>query len=502
MFSATPPSSLSESEQESGRRTVKRAMWIGHWVWPSFTVLDAYMCFVAYPDARFSLFLVYRALVELIFVGVYRASLRSGAKVELLFGWLNVTFGIAAIAISLMAMNLGGIRSPYMHGISIVALVRAALVPTHWRRSLRTYGRIGLAFPLVMTIGALLSPGYRAAWITIDGLVAFVSNYVFVIASSFLGMLSGHVAWSAQEQLSQARRVGRYRLQAPIGKGGMGDVWLAWDLSLRRNVALKILRPSTVASPETVKRFEREAQAAGQLRDHHVVQVFDFGSSDDGLYFIAMEYLPGMDLATLVEAFGPLPPARAINVVMQACCALEEAHAAGIIHRDLKPHNLFMTRSGDDPDFVKLLDFGVARLRNPAEVTENLTWSGVVVGTPSYLAPELWGGAPADERSDIYALGATLHFLVTGATPAAGTQRQAATDDDARQRVKHPYREIGPKGLNSIVRRALAISPEERFQSARELHDALAGVYDPAAWTREDAEDFWRGVDRQRFGRP
>ena len=288
MVSETQLASTAERQQESDRRTVMRAMWTGLWVWPAFTVLDAYMCFVAYPAAPFSLFVVYRVVVELVFLGVYRASRREGANASRLLGWLNVTFGLAAIAISLMAINLGGIRSPYMHGISIVALVRAALVPSHWRRSLRTYGRIGLAFPLVMLAGALLSPTHRAEWITAEGLVAFVSNYIFVIASSFLGMVSGHVAWSAQEQLYQARRVGRYRLQAPIGKGGMGDVWLAWDLSLRRNVALKILRASTAASPDTVKRFEREAQAAGKLRSPHVVQVFDFGASDDGLYYIAM----------------------------------------------------------------------------------------------------------------------------------------------------------------------------------------------------------------------
>ena len=488
--------SPSESEQESGRRTVMRAMWIGLWVWPAFAILDAYMCFVAYPDARFSRFLLYRAVVEVPFLGVYRLSRRGGVPLKRLFWLLNVTFGLAAIGISVMALDLGGIVSPYMHGISIVALVRAALVPTHWRRSIRTYGRIGLAFPLVMGVSALLSPALRAEW-TVNALIAFSSNYIFVIASSFLGMVSGHVAWSAQEQLYKARRVGRYRLQAPIGKGGMGDVWLAWDESLRRNVALKILRAATAPEPDTLKRFEREAQAAGQLRGPHVVRVFDFGASDDGLYYIAMEYLPGMDLGTMVAEFGPLPAARAIDVVMQACLALEEAHAAGIIHRDLKPHNLFMTRVGDDPDFVKLLDFGVARLRNPAVITDRLTWTGIVVGTPSYLAPELWGGAAADERSDLYALGATLHFLLSGATPAAGQTMDAA---ERAGRLGHSHYEVEPAELRSIVRRCLAVAPEDRFRSARDLRDALARVYDPTAWTRADAENFWRVVDRRRFG--
>ena len=487
---ASPPPVLGqtrvESDIDAARRVVVRAMSIGFWIWPAFTVLDAWMCFVAFPAAPFRLMLVYRILVLLVFYTTWRASLRE-TDIKRLFWRINLTYGLAAIAIALMAIHLGGIRSPYMHGISIVALVRAALVPTHWRQAIRTYGRVGLAFPLVMGMGALLSPAYRADWLTADALIVFVSNYVFVVSSSFLGMIGGHVAWRAQEQLFRARRLGRYRLQAPIGKGGMGEVWLAWDLALRRNVALKILRATSAPGVEGVKRFEREAQAAGQLRGPHVVQVFDYGASDDGLYYIAMEYLAGRDLASLVDEFGPLPPARAIGIVMQACLALEEAHGAGIIHRDLKPANLFLTRVGDDPDFVKLLDFGIARLRMPAPDHERLTYTGVMVGTPAYLAPELTVGAPADERSDIYALGVTLYFLVTGSTPTARNVTRLGDIDE---------------GLAAIVTRCLAPDPGARIQSARALHDALAGALDPRGWTRSDAETFWRAADRRRFGEP
>jgi serine/threonine-protein kinase len=495
-----PPGS---GDVEAARRMVLRAMRIGLWVWPAFAVLDAWMCFVAYPGAPFLLFVAYRVVIEAIFFATYRASLDENTHIKGLFHRLNLSYGTAAIAISLMAVHLGGIESPYMHGISIVSLVRAALVPTHWRRAVRTYGRIGLAFPMVMSLGALASPAYRAQWFTADALIVFASNYVFVVASSFVGMVSGHVAWTAQEQLFRARRLGRYRLQALLGKGGMGEVWLAWDLSLHRNVALKILRTSGTPSPEVVKRFEREAQAAGQLRGPHVVQVFDYGASDDGLYYIAMEYLSGRDLANVVAEFGPLPAARAISIAMQACLALEEAHAAGIIHRDLKPHNLILTRVGDDPDFVKLLDFGIARLRGPVTDAERLTWTGVMVGTPSYLAPELFLGAEADERSDIYALGVTLHFLVSGSTPFDGRDRGGAPGVGAGDvQTMQALEAAGALGarLVPIVVRCLAREPGNRFQSARALHDTLLAVHDPGAWTREDAEAFWRAADRRRFG--
>ena len=496
----TPPT---DGDVASARRVVVRAMRLGMWIWPSFTLLDAWMCFVAYPGAPFPLMVAYRAVIEVGFYAVWRASLGEDTRIGLLYWRLNVMYGVAAIGIALMAIHLGGIRSPYMHGISIVAMVRAALVPMSWRRAMRTYARIGLAFPLVMSVGALLSPAYRAEWFTAESLIVFASNYVFVVASSFLGMVGGHVTWSAQEQLFRARRIGRYRLQAPIGKGEMGEVWLAWDRSLHRDVALKILRSSTTPNPESVKRFEREARAAGQLRGPHVVQVFDFGASDDGLYYIAMEYLRGRDLAGIVEEFGPVPPARAIHIGMQACLALEEAHGAGIIHRDLKPHNLFLTRVGNEPDFVKLLDFGIARLRDPARDAERLTWSGAMVGTPAFLAPELLGGAEADERSDIYALGVTLLFLVSGTTDTAGTGLVAPGSVAVSGRNAWIAPEaaalLGPR-FAPVVECCLAANPEDRVQSARELYHALQAIHEPDAWTREDAEAWWREADRRRFG--
>ena len=201
------------------RKVVGRAIWIGLWTWPSFTALDAYMCFVAFPGAPFRVFLVYRVLIELLLLAVYRASLRETADVARLFHALLVAFGAAALTIALMAIHLGGIRSPYMHGISIVALVWAALIPTHWRRGLPIFIHIGLVFPLVMGIGALVSPAARAEWITRDGLIVFVSNYVFVLSSSILSIILSHLVWSAQQQ---ARKVGSYELEERLGQGGMG----------------------------------------------------------------------------------------------------------------------------------------------------------------------------------------------------------------------------------------------------------------------------------------
>jgi serine/threonine-protein kinase len=486
-----------DAEYDAGRRSVARTMRIGGWIWPAYTLLDVYMCFVAFPDARFRLFILYRVVIELAFVGVYRASVRGTLSLRRLVLLQDATYVAAAVAIALMALELGGIRSPYMHGISIVALVRTALVPTHWRKGLSTYAGIALGFPIVMAIAAGVSPVAREEWLSSASLIVFASNYIFVITSSILGLITGHIVWSAQEQLYRARKVGRYRLQAPIGKGGMGEVWLAWDESLHRNVALKLLRVSAT-SPAAVRRFELEAQAAGRLRGTHVVRIFDYGASDDGLYYIAMEYLTGMSLASVIEKFGPLPQARAIHIALQACLALEEAHGAGIIHRDLKPHNLHLTHMPDELDFVKLLDFGIARLREASQ-TEPLTVAGLMVGTPSYLAPELWLGGVADERSDIYSFGVTLHVMLTGVTPFEGWSLQQL--QIAHVRGMPPALRV-PNGsrIGDILLKCLARSPDDRMQTVRELRERLSEIHDASEWTQTDADEFWKKADNSRFG--
>jgi serine/threonine-protein kinase len=490
-----------DNQESAARRTVTRAMRIGLWVWPSYTLLDVYMCFVAYPGAPFQLFVLYRILVELAFVAVYRASVRGTVNVKRLFWMQNAAFVAAAVGIALMAVHLGGVRSAYMHGISIVALVRTALVPTDWRRGAITYAGIALCFPLVMGIVSILSPVSRDEWLNASSLIFFASHYVFVLTTSLLGLITGHIVWSTQEQLYQARRVGRYRLTAPIGKGGMGEVWLAWDQSLNRNIALKILRVGTTSNPAALRRFEIEAQSAGRLRGPHVAHVFDFGASDDGLYYIAMEYLSGMNLATLIEQFGALPPQRALHLAIQACVALEEAHEAGIIHRDLKPHNLFITHAPDEPDFLKLLDFGVARLRAAGSADERLTRVGLVVGTPAYVAPELWHGGEADERSDIYAFGITMHVMLTGVTPFEGwslAQLQAAhvTGKLPPPRIRRD--DALSERVEALLRRCITWSAGDRIQTVRELREALVELHDPAAWTAADADAFWKHAESFR----
>jgi hypothetical protein len=193
------------------------------------------MCFVAYPDAPFLLFVFYRVVIELVFLLVYRASLSETVGRERLFRWLSIAYVAPAFTIALMAIHLGGIRSPYMHGISIVALVWAALVPTHWRRSLPTFLSIGLAFPLVIGFGVLVSSAARADWLTFEALTVFTSNYVFVLTSATLSVILGQMVWSAQQE---ARSLGSYKLVELLGRGGRGEVWRGTHQLLARQAAI------------------------------------------------------------------------------------------------------------------------------------------------------------------------------------------------------------------------------------------------------------------------
>jgi len=479
------------------RKVIGRAIWIGLWTWPSFAALDAYMCFVAYPGAPFRLFLVYRVLIELLFLGVYRASLRETADVTRLFRWLVVSFGAAAFTIALMAIHLGGIRSSYMHGISIVALVWAALIPTHWRRGLPIFIHVGIVFPLVMGIGALVSPAARSAWIAIDALIVFVSNYVFVLSSSILSIILSHLVWSAQQQ---ARKVGSYELEERLGQGGMGEVWRARHQLLARRAAIKLVRPETLGGdPQTrriaLSRFEREAQATASLRSPHTIDLYDFGISDTGVFYYVMELLIGRDMQTLVKDFGQLPPERVLYLLEQVCESLAEAHVAGLVHRDIKPSNIYVCREGLQYDFVKVLDFGLARERRPDGVRLTMQTSDRLTGTPAYMAPEvIMGATEIDPRVDIYALGCVAYFLLTGELVFMGSTPIKTLLKHIEEAPVPPSQraEVAvPPALDALILQCLEKDPDRRPKDAQAVLRLVRECRVGAIWNNDGARQWW-----------
>jgi serine/threonine-protein kinase len=209
-----------------------------------------------------------------------------------------------------------------------------------------------------------------------------------------------------------------FRVESLLGTGGMGRVYKARQISLDKAVVLKVLHPHFNSDPQLVQRFQREARAASRLNHPNSISVIDFGQADDGTLFMAMELLHGKDLFTLLQEEFPLSEERLARIMIQVCSALAEAHEQNIIHRDLKPENIMVEDRRDQKDFVKVLDFGIAKIQDPSdEQGRALTQQGMVCGTPEYMSPEQARGENLDARSDIYALGVLMYQLVTGDLP-------------------------------------------------------------------------------------
>ena len=267
----------------------------------------------------------------------------------------------------------------------------------------------------------------------------------------------------------------KYRLVRLIGEGGMGAVYEALHLVVKRRFAVKLLRPERANSADVVARFRREAEAAGALESEHIVAVTDFGESTDGAPYLVMEYLLGESVGSLLAREGPLPVPRAVSIVLQICRGLEVAHAAEIVHRDLKPDNLFVVRRTDGSDLVKILDFGIAKLRRaPAD---SVTRTGSALGTPFYMAPEqARGERSVDRRADVYALGVILYELLSAEKPHPGESYNAIF----AHILTLPPTPLGavrrdlPDPLVEAVHGALAYDAKDRPQTASEFATKIA----------------------------
>ncbi len=266
----------------------------------------------------------------------------------------------------------------------------------------------------------------------------------------------------------------RYTIISKIGQGGWGGIYRAYQHSTRREVALKVLRQEVAHDDIVRRRFHREAEAVSRLKHPNTVTTFDFGETPDGLLFIAMEFIDGISLDKVIESEGKLPPARAVNIARQIALSLAEAHEKGIVHRDVKPHNIMLTSFDGSESFVKVLDFGVAKLM---AVESNLTTTGATFGTPEYMSPEQVQSKDIDQRSDLYALGIILYQMLAGAPPFSGNSAVTVALSHVRQRPPAIRdRSDVPRPLLGLVKRLLAKDPRDRPQSARELAGDLEAI--------------------------
>ena len=280
-------------------------------------------------------------------------------------------------------------------------------------------------------------------------------------------------AVAASDPLVGSRIFGDYVIRKKLGEGGMGAVYLAENESIDQRIAIKVLHGEAAQSDELVKRFNREAKAICRLTHPNIIRVFIFGRTADDLIYLAMEFVEGKPLRNVIEESGALDPLRAIKIMRQSLHALQEAHDLGIVHRDLKPDNIMLTEFRDVQDYVKVLDFGIAKVKEPeGKQQQKLTQAGVVYGTPEYLSPEQAQAKELDGRSDIYSMGVILYEMITGQIPFSAPTAVAILAAHVYDEPKKPSEIAGvrihPK-LESIILKALEKDTSKRYQTAMEF---------------------------------
>ena len=370
--------------------------------------------------------------------------------------------------------------------VAVWLIAFALLVPATRGKNLLATVATALMDPLGLIVSfALGSPAPNALVMTSMFLPTAIAAVAAIVGSRVVSELS--------QQAGRAHELGSYRLVALLGHGGMGEVWRAEHRMLARDAAIKLVRAGAdVSGREVMARFEREAKATAALRSPHTVQLYDFGRSDDGAFYYVMELLEGFTLEEIVRRFGPLPAARVIHLLRQVCHSLAEAHAAGLVHRDIKPGNIIVGRYGGDPDFVKVLDFGLVKAL--AASAKDLTQAGLLAGTPAYMPPEMALGRAVDGRTDLYALGAVGYTLLTGLPVFDRTTALETIHDHAATPPVPPSKRVATPiepALERILLDCLAKDPDERPDSARALDARLAAVVLTEPWTREMAERWW-----------
>ncbi|MDQ3264347.1 MAG: protein kinase [Myxococcota bacterium] len=277
---------------------------------------------------------------------------------------------------------------------------------------------------------------------------------------------------------------GRYQIESVLGMGGMGMVFRATQMSMRRAVALKTLHPSLAAAPQFFERFRREAETASRLVHPNIITIFDFGRAEDGTCFFVMELVEGESLKQIVKREGPMSLRRAVEIIEQTANGLQLAHHQQVVHRDLKPHNLLVS-TVNRQDLVKILDFGLVKALEQEE-DEQLTSTGQVLGTPQYMPPEQAGGEAVDARSDLYSLTGVLYYCLTGSSPfGANTVRKALQAALTQSLPPVATRRQGApvgKGIEEFLRKGLAAEKVDRHQSTEEfieeLHAAISSLSD------------------------
>ena len=341
----------------------------------------------------------------------------------------------------------------------------------------------------------------HARGLDVPSFAVILWNYLPNYVCALIAVIPPKIMVRMGRHVQRARELGSYRLVELIGRGGMGEVWRATHRMLARPAAIKLIKPEILGAPGgpeagvLIQRFRREAEAASALQSPHTIRLYDFGETRAGTFYFVMELLDGLDLETLVRRFGPVPPARVVELLRQTCHSLGEAHDRGLIHRDVKPANIYLCRLGREYDFMKVLDFGLVKYDEDQSIMDTIkTNTEMTTGTPAYMAPEMANGEPIDRRADLYALGCVAYWLLTG-------HLVFEADSPLRMLIQHiqatpapPSARTGqpiPPALEALIMRCLAKKPGDRPASADEIADALDRIALDRPWRQTDAREWW-----------
>jgi len=377
---------------------------------------------------------------------------------------------------------------PNLTWVPVVVILFPMMLPGPPARMLK--GAIASAAMVPLAMGLLDAAGAIQTTFEAYLQASIASGFAVIFAAA-----GARTIYGLGREIAESREMGSYHLEERLGQGGMGEVWRARHRLLARPAAIKLIRPSLTASPDVRRRFEREAQVIAGLRSPHTVDLYDFGVTTDGAFYYVMELLEGLDADRLIRQFGPIAPERAIHLLRQVCHSLSEAESRGLVHRDIKPANIFVSRYGEEHDFVKVLDFGIVKtLADEQERQPQLTQENRVPGSPAFIAPEQPEGAPIDGRADIYATGCVGFWLLTGQTVFSAetpmgllVQHAGTAPPRPSSRTPAPI----PEALDDLVLECLAKDPAQRPQTAGVLAQRLAAVATQSPWTEARARQWW-----------
>ena len=430
------------------------------------------------------------ALILALMWGVTRGTTKSSRvlRVVEVVGLLGVAVGCSVHG--WWGQAGGALRYNAILALTNILIFRAILIPS---RVARTLGLGALMMlPIVGPAWIFWLRGSAPHAVTNPVLdLALFSAWGFVAAT--ISTVVTHVVYGLRKRMREAQRLGQYKLEQFLGAGGMGEVYLASHAMLRRPTAIKLLRPDCT-SAAALARFEQEVQLTSQLTHPNTVAIFDFGRTPEGVFYYAMEYLPGMTLQALVKQHGPLPPGRAINILRQVCGSLGEAHEADLVHRDVKAANVILGARGGEVDVAKVLDFGL--VRQLGQDAEDELPAGFITGTPAYIAPEaLLTPDEADARVDIYAVGVLAYWLVCGRTPFSGRSPEEVLRAHVQELPEPPSRHAPAPlsaDLERIILGCLHKKPDQRPASARALAQALLACAEACPRYPQYATAWWR----------